>query len=235
MNTFDENKILRGQPLNAGQFAGRVNDAPTSSLPADAVSEAPVSGTLRLQAWSYRNDLVEVESRDVDARAILDTFDLELARRALDEYDHGELLMGAMRDEVLVDHDGPHDLEIDRDEAASYLAEREAAGAFKAPRLTVKRASDEALAAFELLDAQIAELEVKRQRVALQYAEAVVTAEVPDARSVSIDPDGVMRVRDGADRVALTDDQAERILDGLAPLGLERLSVLPFGPRRTDL
>lgn len=41
MNNFDESKHRRGQPANAGQFAGKDNSAPTGGLDPNALTRPP--------------------------------------------------------------------------------------------------------------------------------------------------------------------------------------------------
>lgn len=215
MSTIDSkgNRHLGAGMPGAGEFTRKLNAPPTATLAPPASAVAPVKSVVRLQRWTGpRNDqIIEVESLRLDVAAALDTLPLDDVRSFGDTADN-DPLFETLREHGLVQHNGPFDVELDRDELDEYISEREIEDRELPLRATVLRDLEDVRKALSQVSRDAQKLADRKHQLQAQYVAAAVAAEVPAARAAVVNPHAFPYLFDSNDqRIMIDDEVAERL------------------------
>lgn len=172
-------KMHTGEPGNAGHFGSKVHDESPVQLAA-----APATIRVRLEAWEYSDQLVELEVIEFDGRVLLDAVhadDIDV-----DSNEEDGLYFDAVRLGLAKDHNGPFSVYLDDPSVEDYLAQRRADGAIEPLTSTPRRTVEQLDEALNELDVARNELMLKETAVRVEAITSILAEEHPDADMVEL-------------------------------------------------
>lgn len=215
MSTFD---ALHPR-ASSGQFADKQNSAPNALLSAPPEDAPAVDGYLRLQQWGPRDELLELSTERIDVRAVLDTYPLSQVR-TFGDLGATERVVDRMREQGIISHDGPADLDIYGVELDEYIAAREAAGKLDPVTGQIVRPIADVEKQLHEMDAELTALRARRELSERQYLVSLLAPMAPSVLDITVVGDGLVMFDAAHTRVELPRDEATAILHACDRVGI---------------